>query len=155
MAPRLLSIGEVARISGVSRDAIRYYERLALVPAPARTAAGYRLYGQEVLNRLTLVQNAKRLGFSLTEIAGFLRLRDRGEKPCHAVRDAGARRLRAIDEQVAQLRITRKQMAVTLRSWDRALERTRGDQLAHLLEMLDSAISPLPSRSGWRPHMRR
>ena len=43
-----LSVGEVAAMSGVSRDAIRYYERLGLLPKAARTPAGYRQYPQEV-----------------------------------------------------------------------------------------------------------
>lgn len=137
MDQRLFSIGEVSEASGVSRDAIRYYERLGLVPKAARTAAGYRKYPQGVLGRLALVRNAQRFGFSLTEIAGFLRVRDRGGKPCHAVRAAGERMLKAVDAQIAELQSARKQMDATLRSWGRTLDRTPADQQAHLLEALD------------------
>jgi DNA-binding transcriptional MerR regulator len=133
---RLLSIGEVAEASGISRDAIRYYERLGLVPKAARTAAGYRKYPPGVLGRLALVRNAQRFGFSLSEIAGFLRVRDRGGKPCHAVRAAGERMLKAVDEQIAELQSARRQMDATLRNWGRTLDRTPADQQAHLLEAL-------------------
>jgi DNA-binding transcriptional MerR regulator len=133
---RLSSIGEVAAASGVSRDAIRYYERLGLLPKAARTAAGYRKYPQGVLGRLALVRNAQRFGFSLTEIAGFLRVRDRGGKPCHAVRAAGERMLKAMDAQIAELQSARKQMDDTLRSWGQRLNRTPTDEQAHLLETL-------------------
>jgi DNA-binding transcriptional MerR regulator len=136
MDHRLLSIGEVAEASGVSRDAIRYYERLGLVPRAARTAAGYRQYPNDVLRRLALVRNAQRFGFSLTEIAGFLRVRDRGGKPCHAVRAAGERMLNAVDAQIAELQSARAQMDTTLRAWGRTLARTPADQPAHLLETL-------------------
>jgi DNA-binding transcriptional MerR regulator len=132
----LLSVGEVAARSGVSRDAIRYYERLGLVPRAARTPAGYRQYPEDVLRRLTLVRNAQRFGFSLAEIAGFLRIRDGGGKPCEAVRAAGQRMLKAVDQQIADLQSTRKHMHATLRTWDRTLNRTPADRPAHLLEAL-------------------
>ena len=139
MGQDLLSIGEVAEASGVSRDAIRYYERLGLLPKAARTAAGYRKYPAGVLGRLALVRNAQRFGFSLTEIAGFLRVRDSGGKPCHAVRAAGERMLKAVDAQIAELQSARTQMDATLRSWGRTLDRTPADQRAHLLEALERA----------------
>jgi DNA-binding transcriptional MerR regulator len=139
----LLSIGKVAEASGVSRDAIRYYERLGLLPKPARTDAGYRQYPQGVMRRLALVRNAKRFGFSLTEIAGFLRIRDRGGKPCHAVRAAGERMLKAVDEQIAELQSARQEMDATLRAWGRTLDRTPADQRAYLLESLER-----PTRNG-------
>jgi len=132
----LLSVGEVAAKSGVSRDAIRYYERLALLPKAARTPAGYRQYSPDVLRRLALVRNAQRFGFSLAEIAGFLRVRDRGGKPCEAVRAAGQRVLSAVDRQIADLQSARRQMRATLRRWDRTLSRTPADRPAHLLETL-------------------
>lgn len=141
MDQRLLSIGEVAKASGVSRDAIRYYERLGLLPKAARTAAGYRRYPEGVMRRLALVRNAQRFGFSLTEIAGFLRVRDGGGKPCQAVRAAGERMLKAVDAQIAELQAARQQMNSTLRMWGRMLDRTPAGQQAHLLE----ALAPIPS----------
>ena len=132
----LLSVGEVAAMSGVSRDAVRYYERLGLLSKAARTPAGYRQYPEDVLRRLTLVRNAQRFGFSLADIAGFLRVRDGGGKPCEAVRAAGQRMLKAVDQQIADLQSTRKQMQATLRTWDRTLNRTPADRPAHLLEAL-------------------
>jgi DNA-binding transcriptional MerR regulator len=145
---RLLSIGEVAEGSGVSRDAIRYYERLGLVPKAARTAAGYRKYPPGVIGRLALVRNAQRFGFSLTEIAGFLRVRDGGGKPCQAVRAAGEQMLKAVDAQIAELQAARQQMDATLRMWGRTLDRTPADQQARLLETLARPDSVRRSRSS-------
>ena len=148
MDQRLLSIGEVAEGSGVSRDAIRYYERLGLVPKAARTAAGYRKYPSGVIGRLALVRNAQRFGFSLTEIAGFLRVRDGGGKPCQAVRAAGERMLKAVDAQIAELQAARQQMDSTLRMWGRTLDRTPAGQQARLLETLGRSDGPRRSRSS-------
>jgi len=131
---RLLSIGEVAKASGISRAAIRYYERVGLLPKAARTPAGYRQYPPGVLGRLVLVRNAQRFGFSLRDIAGFLAVRDRGGKPCHAVRAAGERMLQAVDAQIAELQTARRQMNATLKDWGRTLAQTPPDRQAHLLE---------------------
>jgi len=131
-----LSIGKIAGLAGVTPDTIRYYEKLGLLPKPIRTAAGYREYSAEAVNRLSLVRNAQRFGFSLREIAGFLRARDAGGKPCHDVRAAAQRMLDAVDRQIAELVAAREHMRETLKAWDLRLERTPASQKAHLLEEL-------------------
>ncbi len=73
-----MHIGELARRVGASTDTIRYYERLGLLGAPARTESGYRCYGETELGRLQFIRHAKRLGFSLDEIRGLLGLADEG-----------------------------------------------------------------------------
>jgi DNA-binding transcriptional MerR regulator len=63
-----LLIGEVAKRSGVSRKALRLYEATGILPAPRRTAAGYRVYAEADLHRLDLVREAKTLGLTLEAI---------------------------------------------------------------------------------------
>src|SRR5262245_29012580 len=106
----LLTIGKVARLAGVTVDTIRYYERLGLLPAPARTPSGYRLYQPAIVNRLALIRNAQRFGFPLRAIAEFLRVRECGGTPCHDVRAAAQRMLEAVDRQIADLVATRRRM---------------------------------------------
>jgi len=142
----LLSIGKVAAISGTTPDTLRYYERRGLLPKPTRTAAGYRQYPEGVLNRLSLVRNAQRFGFSLAEIAGFLQVREAGGRPCHDVRAAAQRMLIAVDAQIADLMSTRKRMQHTLRNWDRTLRRTPPNQQARLLERLNAPASGASSQ---------
>ena len=132
----LLSIGRVSKVSGITTDTIRYYERLGLLPRPTRTPAGYRQYPEGVVNRLSLVKNAQRFGFSLAEIAGFLQVREAGGRPCHDVRAAAQRMLEAVDAQITELVSARKRMQHTLRTWDRILQRTPANQQARLLERL-------------------
>ena len=148
-----LSIGRVAATSGVSADTIRYYERLGLLPAPARTASGYRQYSDGVVHRLSLIKNAQRFGFSLAAIRGFLRVREAGGKPCHEVRAAAQRMLEAMDSQIAELVSTRTRMRHTLREWDRTLEATPAGEQAHLLEQLGGASRAAVARR-LPPHRR-
>ena len=130
----LLTIGRAAALTGVSPDTIRYYERLGLLPKPSRTAAGYRVYAPAIARRLTVIGNAKRFGFPLREIAGFLRARDAGDAPCRNVRAAAERMLAAVDRQLAELARRREEMRRTLDDWDDTLQRTPAGQPARLLE---------------------
>jgi DNA-binding transcriptional MerR regulator len=147
-----LSIGTVAAMSGLTRDAIRYYERRGLLAAPARTPAGYRRYGEGVVRRLALIRNAQRFGFSLAAIASFLRVREAGGRPCESVRAAAQKMLEAMDVQFAELSTARMRMRRTLHQWDRALARTPSSRQARLLERLPAmphtrARSALPART--------
>ncbi len=67
-----LKISEVAERAGVATSTVRYYERIGLVPSPARTPAGYRAYDDAAEARLLFISRAKRLGLSLEQIAELL-----------------------------------------------------------------------------------
>src|SRR5690349_10348753 len=82
-----MRIGEVAKHSGMTVEAVRFYERQGLLPRPPRTEAGYRVYADADFRRLQFIRQAKRLGFSLADIVRILRLRERGHCPCHEVID--------------------------------------------------------------------
>jgi MerR family transcriptional regulator, redox-sensitive transcriptional activator SoxR len=66
-----ITIGEVARRTNVRASAIRYYERVGLLPEPVRVH-GRRSYEQEVIGQLALIKSAKRAGFTLREIRVLL-----------------------------------------------------------------------------------
>ena len=62
-----LMISQVAQQIGIQASAIRYYEQIGLLP-PAQRVSGQRRYDSTVLYRLAIVQQARQLGFTLTEI---------------------------------------------------------------------------------------
>lgn len=70
------TIGETAERSGFSPSALRYYEGIGLVPPAARTSAGYRLYDNDSLARLTFIARAKQLGCTLEEIIDLVGIWD-------------------------------------------------------------------------------
>ncbi len=74
--PDFLTIGRLAEQADVGIDTVRFYERRGLLPEPARTSAGYRLYQPDMITRLRFIRRAKALGFSLDEIGTLLRLQD-------------------------------------------------------------------------------
>lgn len=70
-----LHIGKVANRTGLTVDAIRFYEKTGLAPRPARTEGGYRLYHEREVADLEFIQKAQQLGFSLNEIRELLSIR--------------------------------------------------------------------------------
>src|SRR5438094_942257 len=70
-----LTIGHLAKETGVNLETVRYYERRGLLPKPPRSASGYRLFPAEAARRLRFIRRAQELGFSLREIRDLLSLR--------------------------------------------------------------------------------
>jgi DNA-binding transcriptional MerR regulator len=106
------TIGQIAERSGVAATALRYYERIGLVPPAGRTPAGYRLYDDRTLARLAFIARAKQLGCSLEEIADMVEVWD-GDRCAPVQRrfhELVTAKLRAVDEQVAELIAFRDQL---------------------------------------------
>ena len=122
-----LTIGELASAVGVSRDTVRYYERLKLLPRPDRTQAGYRLYTEEDVERVRFIKQAQSLGLSLDEIKGLLPERGAGLSECRRVRDLLSTKLRELDEKLAEMQTFRKTLATYLDECEEALAGNRGD----------------------------
>ncbi len=70
----MMTIGQVAKISGLGIETIRFYERKGLIAEPGRKESGYRQYDVHIIDRLQFIQQAKGLGFTLTEIHELLSL---------------------------------------------------------------------------------
>lgn len=74
--PGGLTIGAVAKAAGVNVETVRFYQRRALLPEPARPYGSIRRYGSADVARVKFVKAAQRLGFSLDEVAGLMKLDD-------------------------------------------------------------------------------
>jgi DNA-binding transcriptional MerR regulator len=79
---RPLTIGTLAKASGVHLETVRYYERIGLMPKPSRTASNYRNYGPEHIERLSFIRRAREIGFSIGEIKELLALAEPGRASC-------------------------------------------------------------------------
>ena len=97
-----LTISQVARQIRLRPSAIRYYERIGLVPKPPRSGGGRRLYGPEDVKRLAFVRRSRELGFSLDEIRTLLALADRGS--CAEVHGLTLRHIEDVRGKIVDLK---------------------------------------------------
>jgi DNA-binding transcriptional MerR regulator len=97
------TVGKLAERIGASPDTLRYYERIGLLPAADRTAAGYRLFDDGAVDRLQFIRGAQRLGLRLEEIGELLAIRERGLCPCGRTRQLLEERLAQLDAELAEL----------------------------------------------------
>lgn len=98
-----MRIGEVATAAGTSTKALRFYEAQGLLPAPARTPAGYRTYTPETLARLDFIHRGQAAGLTLAQIKQVLQIRDHGQAPCEHVQDLLDQRLADVEAQLRSL----------------------------------------------------
>lgn len=113
---------------------LRYYERRGLIDEPQRSLGGHRLYPDETVTVVRVIRAAQRLGFSLDEVGELLNKRRRDHDSLHA---RAAERLRAVEEQIADLTV----IAHTLRA---ALDAECDD----LLICAHDPRCPLPLRTA-------
>jgi MerR family transcriptional regulator, Zn(II)-responsive regulator of zntA len=130
----------LARLAGVSPDTLRHYELKGLLPAPQRTANGYRDYSAEALARVRVIRNALSMGFTLDELARILKTRDRGGVPCREVRDLASAKLEALEARVAELRDACDRIRRVVKHWDTLLDRTPAGKRAALLDALAGLV---------------
>ena len=117
-----LQIGKVSEQTGLSVDAIRFYEKQCLLERPPRTEGGFRLFGRADIERIRFIRSVQQLGFSLPEIRELLVLeRDHGEA-CSHVRDLLRGKLSTVRGKVRELRALERQLVKSLRKCEGNLE---------------------------------
>ena len=101
-------ISDVAKQAGVSVEALRYYERLGLLPRAPRTGAGARRYGVDAVARVRFIKQAQTLGLALREIHELIGVeRRRSQASCRTVHALLSRHVEEIDRRVQMLRVLR------------------------------------------------
>lgn len=96
-----MTIGDLARAAGVNVETVRYYQRLGILPEPARARGTIRRYPDEALRRLHFIKRAQRLGFSLDEVRMLLELSD--GRHCAETRELAERKLALVKAKLADL----------------------------------------------------
>ena len=109
-----IAIGALSKHTGTNIETIRYYERVALLPAPTRSSGGYRLYGNDHLKRLNFIRRARALGFSIGEVRTLLRLADKRKRPCAEVRIVAEAHLKDVRAKIADLRRMERVLKATV-----------------------------------------
>lgn len=126
------TIGQLAEQAGQTPDTLRYYERIGVLPKPARSTGSHRRYGADALDRLQFIQGCQRLGLKLSEITDLLAVRDTGACACEPAAPMLRRRVDDLDAELSRL--------TDLRT-----------QLVAMAEALPDADCPNPAPGTWAP----
>ena len=133
-AGKPLKIGDVAKVTGIGIETLRFYEKSGLLDRPSRTASGYRMYDSEVLSRLDFIKRAQVLGFSLDEIKRIIADKRAGQSPCAEVREIVRRRLGELDKRMIEMKRYRQELASALAEWDQV-----GDVEGHVCGLIEGS----------------
>jgi MerR family copper efflux transcriptional regulator len=131
-SPAML-IGQVATAAAVNVQTLRYYERVGLLPRPARRASGYRTYPADTVRRVRFIKRAQDLGFTLGEIADLLALRRQSVSACERAQTRAAATRDRIAEKIRDL----ERMRTGLTAYVTACSRRRPIADCPLLSALD------------------
>jgi len=106
-----LTIGDLARETGVKVVTVRYYERIGLLPTPVRRGSGaYRSYDSADLGRLSFIRRARDLGFTLDQIRLLLELAEQRDRDCGDVDALAREHLADVERKIADLSALRREL---------------------------------------------
>lgn len=103
MAASSFSIGDLGRRTHCKVQTIRWYEEVGLLPRPARTSGGHRVYGGQHLERLDFIRHARELGFSLDAVRTLLALSDKPDRPCEEAHALASAQLALVEDKLRRL----------------------------------------------------
>lgn len=129
-----MRIGRAAEQALLEPSAIRFYESAGVLPAPARSNAGYRDYRESDVELMRFVRRLRALELPLDDIREIVRLRTSGEPPCQPVRDAIAREAEAVDDRIAELTRLRSELRSLQQRMDAIVDQWPDSCVCHVIE---------------------
>lgn len=99
-----LTIGRLARAANCRTETVHYYERIGLMPAPARSAGGHRIYDEGHARRLRFIRRCRELGFGIEQIRRLLGYVDEPDHSCGEVRAVASAQAREVEAKIADLK---------------------------------------------------
>lgn len=105
-----MKIGELASATGTKVETVRFYEKIGLMPPPARTSGNYRSYGERHRQRLGFIRHARGLGFDIPEIRSLLDLADQPDRDCLEADRIASDHLAAVEAKIARLEALRGEL---------------------------------------------
>lgn len=137
-----MNIGKAAEAAGVSAKMIRHYEEIGLLPAAARTGSGYRQYSERDVSILRFIRQARRLGFSMQQIAELLGLWSNDRRTSREVKSLAQAHLADLEEKMREI----AEMKAAL---ERLVAACHGDDDPHCAILEELAVaSPAPPAAG-------
>lgn len=141
------TIGELANAVEVPTSTVRYYERRGLLAPDTRSRGNYRLYGEASLDRLRFIRAAQGAGFTLSDAAALLELREESGSPNQRVQTLIDERLRQVAEQIKHL----QHVEQALNRWRRRCREAESAGRCEVIEGLAACGGRRPKRNSKIP----
>jgi MerR family transcriptional regulator, copper efflux regulator len=109
--PKFLTTASVGKNANVGRETLRFYEEKGLIKPVGRTAAGYRQFASDIVERIAFIKQTQRAGFTLKEIHELLKLRATSQDSCGAIAPVLAQKLDQVNSDIAALQEKRAVLA--------------------------------------------
>lgn len=122
MNQEFLTIGQLAKRVNVRTSTLRFYEKEGLLQPNGRSQSGYRLYHPDATQKVSLIQRAQRLGFSLADIRPLLQAWETGRLDDDAVIKTAENRYLALEEQITRRLVQQHELALFLQDLHRRQE---------------------------------
>ena len=135
-----MQIGELAKRTTLTVDAIRFYEKRQLLPKAIRSTGGFRLYTTSDIEQLHFIRQMHELGFSLREVRELIELRTRKVAACESVRELLKGKLMVVRSKLQELQKLESELTADLRKCNKELKR-RQRHAASACPVLDEAIT--------------
>jgi MerR family transcriptional regulator, copper efflux regulator len=149
---RPLTVGQLARATGVPTKTIRYYEQVGVLPVPRRSDAGYRHYSRHDVHRLLFIRRARALGLSLAKLKALTAELDSGE--CLTMRPRlhalVTEQLRMVQQQIAECQVLEQQLAQVLQRLQAPTPASHADGCQCLGSETAEAQEPHPVSIPWK-----
>ena len=136
----MMTVTELAKRSGATPDAVRYYTRMGLLRPERNPTNGYRLYDYKEIHWLKFIRQAKSLGFTLSEIHRIMQSREEGHIPCPDVRKILQNRIEENRQHLKELIALQNRMEKALLEWADMLDADAND--TSVCPLIESVIMP-------------
>ncbi len=117
-----MRVSEVARQFDLNAQTLYFYERIGLIPPPQRNESGYRIFAEQDLERLSLIERAKALGLTLDEIKEILQLKEGQGLTCTDIHERLLKKLQQIEITITQLQALREELLPLVKRCATALD---------------------------------
>lgn len=139
-----LTIGKLAKVSGVTVETVRFYERKQLLKQPESQERGFRVYPEEYIVRIHFIKRSQELGFTLKEIKEILDLQNAADATCADVISKAEEKIKEIDEKLADL----NQMKASLVKLGNCCDNKSADLMES--QVLDYMMQVVPTDKSYK-----
>lgn len=137
-----MRVNELAKMTSVTADTVRYYTRIGYIHPIKNMTNGYKEYGEKDVARLRFILSARALGFSVGDIGEIIGEAEKGRTPCPLVKRLIDKRLHETEQRFFETVALRERMQAAIKDWSNKPDKApTGNMVCHLIENFEQEDS--------------